>query len=462
MFVLVSVLLNTTLALAHDDLFERKALSPYGPSAQSTKPDANRPLPTHQAAVENLNLLDQLPGLPTTGKTTFREFMQRVEGSNLDLAAQRFNVPIAQAQLLAARIYPDPAFQSGYGGDVSGQRQETTYAGGLSQTFPLGGKIGARAEAANAALQASQAQLSDFLRNLRAQAADSYIDAVTEMLMLQRGLKALQRAQQLLNTRRAEAKKGSEDSVMRARINELEARSNQVIGYESSLHQTLVAMATLAGEESRDALVVPTGSLDIPARQFSLEELVAKAVSSRSDVIVAARGLKSARAQYRLARANRVPDLTVVGSYAHTTRITNPTDPAPAWDSLGVSLSIPIPLSNLNQGPAQAAYYSQLQAERVLQATRLRAASDVRSAYERYALSLVAVRQFADELLHDADPVYELRLLKLQKNAATLVDVLDTHRALNKLYFDYYAALNEQAKALVALEQSGGVWDIDF
>lgn len=460
-FLVVVAFLRPAFAAALDDASERKNFSPPQPFVQSMKFDANNHVSTPIVSVENLNLLDQLPGLPIVGKTTFREYMERVEASNLDLAAERFNIPISNAQLLSARIYPDPDFQAGYGGDVSGQRQATTYAGSLSQTILLGGKIGARTEAANATLEASQAQLSDFLRNLRALAADSYIDAVTGLLTLQQQIRALQKAQQLveLNSRRAKANHLSENDLTRARINELE-ESAKVIRDESSLHQTLIAMAALAGDES-DRLVAPTG-LQIPVRQFSLESLVAKAVSSRSDVIAAARQLDSARAEYRIAKANRVPDLNVGGAYAHVTRVTNPVDPAPAWDSLGISLSIPIPLSDLNQGPTEAAYYLQSQAEEELRATKLRAASEVRGAYERYTLSQAVVVQFADEIFRDSNQAYESRLLELQRKTATLVDILDMHRALNQLYFDYYGALNEQAKALVSLERSVGIWDVDF
>ena len=86
----------------------------------------------------------------------------------------------------------------------------------------------------------------------------------------------------------------------------------------------------------------------------------------------------------------------------------------------------------------------------------------MRSAYERYSLSQALVGQFTDETLRDSDQAYESRFLRLQRNAATLVDVLDTHRAMNQLYFDYFGALNEQAKALVSLERSVGIWDVDF
>jgi hypothetical protein len=35
-------------------------------------------------------------------------------------------------------------------------------------------------------------------------------------------------------------------------------------------------------------------------------------------------------------------------------------------------------------------------------------------------------------------------------------------QAQRELYLDYYNALDAQAKALVALEQAAGIWDIYF
>jgi cobalt-zinc-cadmium efflux system outer membrane protein len=65
-------------------------------------------------------------------------------------------------------------------------------------------------------------------------------------------------------------------------------------------------------------------------------------------------------------------------------------------------------------------------------------------------------------MLHDADSVYKARLFRLEEGKNTLVDVLNAHTAINEIYLDYYNALSEQAKALVALESSAGLWDIDF
>jgi outer membrane protein TolC len=404
-----------------------------------------------------------LPALPIGAWINFHDFMQQVEEANLALAAQRYNVPIAQAQLKAVAVYPDPTFQAGYGGDVSNERQVTSYSGSLSQEVVLGGKIGDRKEAAQAALRGSRASLSDYIRTLRGQAADAFIDGLVGLLKLHRDVKSLQRAHQLveLNVERVQSGEASQDGVMRARISELEAHSN-LADAQTALHQTLASLTLLMGKSRIDSLIAPVGDLEIPAPTFQLEDMVRQAVSSRSDVLAAEYAYQSAHANYELARANRIPDVTIAGNYAHLTRVTNPIDPSPAWDSLGVSFSVPIPFSNLNGGAVQTAYYQQLQAQKSYQAARLQAEVDVRTAYEEYTLSVEEAELFAGELINDSDQVYKSRLFKLEKGQVTLTDVLDAHAALDQLYLDYYNALSGRAKALVALEQAAGIWNVNF
>src|SRR5581483_3438014 len=286
---------------------------------------------------------------------------------------------------------------------------------------------------------------------------------VTQILIIQRKIIALQRAEQLvaLNAQNLAVRRASEDNLLRARVGELEARSD-LLQTEAALHQTLAGLSILIGRRAANGLVMPIGELARTPRHFALEELIARAVASRSDVAAARAAVAAAGAQYRLALANRLPDPTVSGEYQHTTATTNSLDPAPRWDSLGVQLQIAIPLSDFNRGAREAAYYTELQSERQLQAVELEAENEVRSAYQTYLLAAATTSQFGDELLDDANAVYKERLFKLEKNLVGLTDVLDAHQALNQLYLDYYEALNAQAKALVALEQAAGIWDLSF
>jgi outer membrane protein, heavy metal efflux system len=275
--------------------------------------------------------------------------------------------------------------------------------------------------------------------------------------------RSLERAHQLveLNAERLGKGETSEDSVMRARIAELEAHSN-LADSESELYQSLGDLAILMGHSDGDGLIAPKGDLEGVTESFSLPQLIDRAVTSRSDVIAAEYAVQSARAAFQLAKAARIPDVTITGAYSHLTRVPNPIDPSPAWESAGVSLSLALTVSALNGGAVEAAYYQTLQTEKTLQAAKLQAESDVRIAYQHYVLAVEEIELFASELLDDSDRVYKSRLFKLEKGQATLLDVLDAHQALDQLYLDYYNAQSKRAKALVDLEQAAGIWDIDF
>jgi Outer membrane efflux protein len=121
------------------------------------------------------------------------------------------------------------------------------------------------------------------------------------------------------------------------------------------------------------------------------------------------------------------------------------------------------PLSNpVNQKDLQAALNSELQPKQSLAAVELKATTDVRSAYERYTLASDAVVHYSSQLLQDADRVLEAKLYGYSRGSASLLDALEARRPNNDIYLAYYAALNERAKALIAFEQSAGIWDIDF
>jgi outer membrane protein, heavy metal efflux system len=408
-------------------------------------------------------VIGHFPAVPIASWITFSKYVQRVEEANLSLAAQRYNVPIAQAQLTAASVFPDPTVQSGFVGDASGSGQVSIYSASVSEEFLLGDKRRYRTDAARAALLASSATLSDFLRNLREQAAEAFIDGLTDALILNRKELSLERAHQLveLNAERLRKGESSEDALLRARIAELEAHSS-LADSESDFYQSLGQLAIFMGVSDDDGLIVPKGDLEGVTETFSLPQLIERAVTSRSDVIAAEYTLQSARAGYRLAKAARIPDVTITGAYSHLTRVTNPIDPSPAWESAGVSLSLPITISALNSGAVEAAYYQELQAEKSLQAAKLQAESDVRRAYQHYVLAVDEVQLFGSELLKDSVQIYKSRLFKLEKGQVTLLDVLDAHQALVQLYLDYYNALSGRAKALVELEQAAGIWDVDF
>jgi cobalt-zinc-cadmium efflux system outer membrane protein len=398
-----------------------------------------------------------------TQQIAFKTFLQDVERSNLDYAAQRYNIPIAQALVTAAKVFPNPTLQSGYSADVSHEQQATTYAAGVTQTILLGGKIRARTAVAQSNLLLNAAQLEDFFRNLRATATNAYIDGLSGQLSLERRWRSLETLERLVasNQERLRAGDIGEVDLLQSRVAALQARSD-FLAAQSMFEQGLIGLSDLVGSRDQRVLLAPTGTLQAHPLSMRLEDLVAAALVKRGDVLAAQRAREGARAQYNLTKANRVPDVDVGVGVVHYTSITNKIDPAPPWDSLALTLSVPIPLSNINKGDLLAAKFAEAQADKAAEAVELKAVTEVRQAYTRYNLARAAISQYSGELLQDADKVLEAKLYSYRRGSTSLLEVLDAQRANNDTYLAYFDALNEQAKARVAVDQAAGIWDVQF
>ncbi|HUJ15751.1 MAG TPA: TolC family protein, partial [Thermoanaerobaculia bacterium] len=128
-----------------------------------------------------------------------REFLDLVEQTNLDLAANRFNITVAEAQITLARLRPDPQFNGGVASlDLTNQKLPTSTTYNLSQLVELGGKRGSRIEAATAGKSLAEAQLEDFFQQLRADATNAFIDALFARQVLERKRQTLESVERLV------------------------------------------------------------------------------------------------------------------------------------------------------------------------------------------------------------------------------------------------------------------------
>jgi len=75
---------------------------------------------------------------------------------------------------------------------------------------------------------------------------------------------------------------------------------------------------------------------------------------------------------------------------------------------------------------------------------------------------VAAAREYSRDILSDAQRVLDIKTYSYKKGNATLLDVRQAESDLTTTYQNLYSALNEEAKALVNLEQMSGFWDIQL
>jgi cobalt-zinc-cadmium efflux system outer membrane protein len=386
-------------------------------------------------------------------------FLAEVGRSNLEIAAQRSSVAVAEAQIAVARVFNDPTLTAGVASvDLTRQGSPTATYLGLGYTFELGGKRGARIAAATIEHEGARADLDDFLRNLRANAAGAFIDGLYARLVLDRKQQTLKGLERLVavNEERLRAGDVGKVAITQSRV-EAQRFRGEVLSAEADVAAADLALSLYLG--ARGSKVTPAGDLRIKPRAFDADALIAQALASRPDVASKRKATEGAAARVDLARANRWIDLTVNVSWQHSFPGTGGFL-QPAFDALGATATFPLPFSKVYRGELDAAIATQAQSRTAVEAAELRVEVEIRQAHARYVAAAAKLGLYTGGLLSDADQVLEATLYNYQKGGATMLEVLEAQRTVNDVYLAYAGALADHAKALVALEQAAGMWDV--
>ena len=397
---------------------------------------------------------------------SFADYVTEVLRSNLDLAAQRSNIAISQAAVTTASARPDWSLDVGVpGADLSNHGFPLTTSVGLTVPVELGGKRGARMRAATTDVSSTTADYEDAVRQLRATAANAFVNALGARQILQSKTKSLAQLDRIVNVNQERLRVGDigEIELAQSRVERDQFKAD-VISAESDVYGADLAAAQQLGNPDKlgTQMPFPTGSIEIPTRTFDLDQLVSHALQVRSDVVSSFRVIKAADERIKLARANLIPDVAVNGSFSHTGAGSGDFLQQPDNTiSGGVSLNLPIS-RRLHPGELEAARATRSQAELQLRSAQLKVEVEVRDAYERYQSSAQRLNVFRSGLLRDADRVLEARLYAYQRGGATLLEVIDAQRKSADVYLAYSQALMDHAHALVTLEEAAATWDVSF
>jgi len=267
----------------------------------------------------------------------------------------------------------------------------------LSQSFPLGGKRGARADAARAEAAMAGADLAQKQREVETQVASAYFD----LFLADRTQQIDDELEAILNVvlRSSEARvstgKAERVELLRTQGALIQVRSER----ETAIDHRRSAWARLAAVLDRDP-TSPPGSTTYPRVLTGLPDpagLSERALRERPELAGSRAAIAGAQAQERLARASRIPDLGLFVAEMHTFR-----NPAGVSDFLfaGFQVNLPIFFGSKNEPRIAAAQAQLIAAQEAEHALRNRVASEVA---ESHAHVLAEMRQI--DLHHQLIPI---------------------------------------------------------
>lgn len=393
---------------------------------------------------------------------TLSAYLYRVGRDNLSMLSERLNVNIAEAGIESAKVFPDPGLSAGvYDNQDTKLHLGTGVNTGLSATLELGGKRKARIGLARSQAELSRALLQDYLRNLRADAALAYFNTLLQQYRYQVTDSSYKAMQQLADADSIRLRAGA-IAAIDARQSRLEAMNLLAGRIQSANDQktAMIRLSLLCGHPATDTLLQPGPGFGDLDRSFSLMALITQAQEERADAIAARNARIVADKSLALIRANRKIDLGLSAGLQFSGEATNETAPTPAYRSISAGVSIPLKLSNIYKGELKAAQYSRQQSELQYRQVLLQIQTEVMQAYMDYRTAGQKVAQYHSSLLEEAKKILEGKVYSYKRGETSLLEVLNAQRTSNDIRQDYYQALYDYAAALIGLERSAGIWDL--
>ncbi len=362
---------------------------------------------------------------------------------------------MAQARASASSVSPagaldDPMFMVQYwNGPVDFSVVPIMFQ--LSQTFPLGGKLQAKSDAAAAEAKVAQAEAASRLRDVERDVTRAYVDlfGAERTLVIHDEMLGVLRSLSSVAASRIAA--GKSEVVDRLKADTEVLKEEGV--HESLLAEQMVARVKLAAllDRTPSELSGSTEELATPRALPPDDVLLARATKDRPEFEVAASTVQAAEARAKLAGASGVPDVTPLVAYMHTFNQAPPNN----FLFLGLQMNLPIWRGNKVE-PAVAAARARLEAGRALaDALRVRVQAEVvaSAAQLRTEQRLVEIQE---RLVPLAKQALSSAISGYAAGRVGLLTVLDSEREalMQQLELVRHVALREQR--LAELERAVG------
>ena len=378
------------------------------------------------------------------GTLTLKEAEQRFLERNLSLIAERYNIDMAQAQVLQAKLFENPVIsleQNVYNrlnGKYFDFGKEGEAVVEIEQVIHLAGQRNKQVRLEKINKEIAECQFEEVMRTLRQELNEKFVEVYFLSKSIAIYEKEVNSLQVLLGGMKIQQEKGNISLMEISRLEsmlfslrkEKNERENDLLTTRGELNLLLNLPEDTQVQLSLDEEVLQ--QLDLS--QLSFADLKA-IINERPDQKIARSTVNASRANLKLQKSMAFPEFSVKGNYDRVGNFIND------YFAIGVSLSVPI--FNRNQGNIKAARFSIQQA----------------GVQQEYAANRADMELFtAYTSLEKATQLYQSTNMDLERNFEKLITGVNenfTRKNISLLEFiDYYDSYKETCIQLYEIKKN--------
>lgn len=393
---------------------------------------------------------------------TLNQYLEKVRLGNLEYAAQRLNIEIADAQIISASVFNNPSIGFTYYNDeLNSMQMGQGVSGEISQTISPGRRKTAM-NLAKSEKEMTQAVLVDYFRLLREEATLTWLEAI----------KVRQLYQIMKESYIDQIKLLTSDSLNRGTefLRDLDILQNKVetgilyahlLDMENDLNELYLSITNFCGVGSSDTIFIAEKKNIWNDKSFILREVLETAINNRADILALKKEIDVSKYAINVAKTDRIPEFELSLGYGINAEAKNEMAPSPRFKGFEVGLSFPIPLFNRNKGEILSAEAQKKQAEYRYTQAEMQIKSEVTSAFNYFIINDKKMNLYKGGLVKSAKDALNQKREEYYKGEIHLIEVLDAQRSYDEVLASFYSAIYEKSQALVKLESAIGIWNIE-
>lgn len=375
---------------------------------------------------------------------------QRMLEKNIPLLLQKYQVDAAKAEVITAKLYDNPtiSYENVIYNSTNHRWFDLSYGGQnaleIQQVINLAGQRNKAIQLAKQGVKLDEYQFYDLLRSLKYELQDDFYNIYYLQQSLQLFQEQVNSLQTFLQALQREQKNGN---VSAKEVMRMQALYYDLLSERNDIQQELQVqrgnvnlLLRIPADSDFIAEVPRKNIMNIQPSGYSYIQLLDTANNNRADLNLAKANEKYQELNVRLQQSLAVPQLTVGFSYDKQGNFMR--------NYTGLSLGIPIPIFNRNQGNIKLAKTALKSSELATQSVTDQLQQDVMNSYRQAILA----KQLLDEVdVHFPDQFNQLvRNVQEQfrlRNISILefVDMYDAYRSsilkLHQLQYQFAQSL---------------------
>lgn len=392
-------------------------------------------------------------------KLNLQEAGQRFSTCNLELIAERYNIDMAEAEVIQARLFENPVIsleQNVYNrlnGKYFDMGREGEAVVEVEQLIYIAGQRNKRVRVEKLNKEMAVYQFEEVLRTLRSELNTKFIELYYTEKSLSVYDKEIDYLQRLLEVMKEQNEKGNISLLEKSRIQALllslqqerNETSNRVISLQGDMKLLLGLNATEVFEPVFDEAVLK--QVDIASIPFiELNNRLAE----RPDIKMARTNIQVSRANVSLQKSLAFPEVSLKGAYDRAGNFCD--------NYFAIGLSVSVPIFNRNQGNIKSARLSVLQNTNREELARKQAENELFTSYARLEKAVKLYNTSNYELERDFEKIIDGVNSNYSKRNISLLEFIDYYQAYKETCLQLYQT---QKDVFLAMEDINTVTGSD-